>query len=125
MVSLGMARKKGERRMSRAKRNKPNRSFVMLSRRMLLKDPEWRSLGVSAKLAYIYLKAKFNGTNNGGIQLHYSELKGVKGLSSPSAISRAFNELEEKEWIKRTKYGGLYRYFNEFELTGKHDDHIS
>jgi hypothetical protein len=111
-------------RMKKGKANK-NRSFVMLGRSMLLKGPEWKSLSISAKLTYVYLKAKYNGINNGGIRLHYSELKGVKGLSSPAAISRAFKELEKKEWIRRTKHGGLYRYFNEFELTGKHDDHIS
>jgi hypothetical protein len=113
--------------MSRAKRKIAfkNKSFVMLGRKMLLKDPEWKSLSISAKLAYVYLKAKFNGTNNGGIRLYYSDLKGVRGLSSPSAISRAFKELEKKEWITITKHGGLYRFFNEFKLTGRHDDHLS
>jgi DNA-binding MarR family transcriptional regulator len=111
--------------MGRRKSPKRNRSFVMLGRRMLLKDPDWKSLSAAAKLVYIYLKAKFNGANNGVIRLHYSELKGVRGLSSPSTISRSFKELENKGWIKRKKYGGLHRYFNEYELTGKHDDHLS
>ena len=34
---------------------------------MLLRSPEWKSLSAAAKLAYIYLKSKFNGSNNGGI----------------------------------------------------------
>jgi len=63
--------------------------------------------------------------NNGQIRLYYSELKGVKGLSSPSTISKALKELEAKEWIKRTMMGGFHRHFNEFELTGKYDDHVS
>ena len=108
--------------MSRRRRNRTNKSFVMIGRRMLLKTNEWKSLTPSAKLLYIYLKAKYNGSNNGEIQLHYSELKGVKGLSSDSTASKAFRELEKKEWIKRTQFGGVYRYFNKFELTGKHDD---
>ena len=113
--------------MSRSKR-KPaykNRSFVMLGRSMLLRDPEWQGLGISAKVAYVYLKAKFNGSNNGRIRLYYSELQQVRGLSSSSTISRAFKELEKKGWIKRTRLGGLHRYFNEYELTGKQDDHVS
>jgi hypothetical protein len=115
----------GRNEMAKRRSKKSNKSFVMLGRSMLLRQPEWKGLSIAAKLAYVYLKAKFNGTNNGSIRLHYSELKGVKGISSPSTISRAFKELEKKEWIKRTKHGGLHRYFNEYELTGKHDDHLS
>ncbi len=103
-------------------RRKRNKSFVMLARRMLLRSEEWKRLSSGAKLFYVYLKAKYNGINNGNIKLHYSELKGIKGLSSPSTISRAIKELEKKEWIKRTELGGLYRYINEYELTGSHDD---
>ena len=69
-------------------RKKPwvNRSFVMLGRGML-RSPEWKELSPAAKLAYVYLKSKYNGSNNGGVQLHYSELKGIRGLSSSSTIS--------------------------------------
>jgi DNA-binding MarR family transcriptional regulator len=110
---------------SRNRWKRSNKSFVMIGRGMLLRSQQWKELSPAAKLAYIYIKSKFNGINNGGIRLYYSELKGVKGLSSPSTISRALKELEKKEWIKRTKLGGLYRHFNEFKLTGKYDDHIS
>lgn len=99
-------------------------SFVMIGRGMLLRVNEWKELSAAAKIIYIYLKAKFNGHNNGQIRLYYSELRGVKGISSPSTISRAFQELEEKEWIRRTNLGGLYRRINEYGLTGRYDDHI-
>jgi len=110
--------------MTKRRKLHTHRSFVMLGRGMLLKSPEWKSLSPAAKLAYIYLKAKYNGSNNGGIRLYYSELKGVKGVSSSTTISNALRELEKKEWIRRTMLGGLYRHFNEFELTGKYDDHL-
>ena len=110
--------------MSRRRRNRTNKSFVMIGRRMLLKTNEWKSLTPSAKLLYIYLKSRYNGSNNGEIQLHYSELKGIKGLSSNNTVAKAFQELEKKGWIKKTRIGGLYRYVNEFELTGTYDDHI-
>jgi len=95
----------------------------MLPRKML-RSKEWKELKPASKLFYIYVKGKYNGSNNGKIQLHYSELRGVKGLSSDPTISNSIKELEEKEWLRRTKHGGLYRYFNEFELTGKHDDSV-
>jgi predicted transcriptional regulator len=97
----------------------------MLGRGMLLKSLEWKGLSAAAKLAYLYIKAKYNGANNGGISLHYSELRGIKGLCSHATISKALKELEQKEWISRTKEGGLYGYSNHYKLTGKYDDHLS
>jgi len=94
----------------------------MLPRKMIRRD-QWKELSPAAKLFYIQLKGKYNGYNNGTINLYYSELRGNKGISSPSTISKASRELEEKGWIKRTKLGGMYRYSNEYELTGKYDDY--
>lgn len=108
---------------SKRKRDKRYNSFVPLSRKML-RCKEWKELSPRAKLLYIYIKSKYNGFNNGKIRLYYSELKGIRGLSSPATISKANKELESKGWVKRTRYGGLYRYFNEYRLTGKYDDLI-
>jgi len=91
---------------------------------MLWKCDEWKELSPAAKLLYIHVKGKWNGYNNGQIRVYYSELKGFRGISADSTISKASKELQEKGWIKRTKLGGLHRYFNEYELTGKYDDHI-
>jgi len=109
--------------MSRRSRKgtKYRHSFVMLPRRML-NDSQWKNLSPAAKLLYIHLKAKYNGINNGSIRLYYSELQGIKGISSPSTISKAIKELEEKRWIRRAKIGGLFRYNNEYQLTGKYDE---
>ena len=111
--------------MSRARRrkNKGYKSFVMLPRKML-RSKEWKELSSAAKLFYIHLKGKYNGCNNGEIRLYYSELKGVRGLSSPSTIGTANKELEVKDWIKRKEIGGLYWHFNEYELTGEYDDYL-
>jgi len=91
---------------------------------MLYHCQEWKELGVAAKLLYLYIKGKYNGANNGLIRLYYSELKNVKGLASPTTISQAIKELETKGWIERTKAGGLHRYFNNYRLTGKYDEHL-
>lgn len=102
-----------------------NRSFVMISRAMLLRNEEWKGLSSAAKIIYLYLKAKYNGSNNGNIRLYYSELNGIKGISSDATIARAFRELETNNWVRRTRIGGMYRYFNEYRLTGEFDDHVN
>jgi hypothetical protein len=112
--------------MSPARRqNKHSRSsppFVRLGRDMIFNCAEWRKLKPASKLLYICIKAKYNGSNNGKIGLTYSELKGYKGLSSPSTISKAQDELIKNNWIKITHHGGLFRYFNLYELTWMHDE---
>jgi hypothetical protein len=108
---------------SRRRKNKSHKSFVMLPRQML-RSEEWKDLSPAAKILYVHLKGKYNGNNNGAIRLYYSELKGVKGVSSPNTASKAFQELEKKEWITRTEIGGLYRHVNEYKLTGKHDVYL-
>lgn len=106
---------------SKRQKNKKFNHFVAISRKTL-NSKEWKELIPSAKLLYIHLKSKYNGSNNGSIRLYYSELKGIKGISSSSTVSKAREELEDKGWIKREKLGGLYRYNNEYRLTGKYDD---
>ena len=99
----------------------PNRwQFIMLPKQMIF-SPEWQELSSAAKIIYVQMKGKFNGSNNGKIRIYYSELEKIKGLKSPNAISKGLRELETKEWVKRSKLGGLHRYVNEYELTGKYD----
>ena len=86
-----------------------------------LRSNDWKELNPAAKLFYIHLKAKHNGSN-GEVRLHYSELRGVKGLSSPSTIAKAIRELKDKGWIGVTEIGGLHRHYNKYKLTGRFDD---
>jgi hypothetical protein len=124
-VSLGFRPEIFGRRsvMGYAKRKGKHRSFVMLSREML-DHPEWRKLGSAAKLAYIYLKDGYVGSNNGDIRLPYSSLRGIIGLSSHGTISGGLRELETNGWIRRTNLGGLFGRLNAYELTGKYDAYI-
>ena len=73
--------------ISKRRREKIPKSFVMLPR-MTLNREHWRELSPSVKILYVHLKAKYNGQNNGQIRLHYSELVGIKGLSSPSTNNK-------------------------------------
>jgi len=97
--------------------------YTKMPRRMIF-SAEWADLRPSAKIIYIQMKGKYNVRNNGKIKLYYSELKNIRGLKCTKSISSGFQELEKKEWIKRTKLGGAYGRSNEYELTGKFDPSI-
>lgn len=96
----------------------------MIPNVMLFQSKEWRDLSAAAKIIYLYLKAKFSPDKNGEIRLYHSEIKNIRGLKNPNTRCKAFKELERGEWIERTKKGGLYRFFNEYKLTGKYDPSI-
>jgi len=100
-------------------------NFLMLGRDMVLHCDEWKQLSPSAKVLYLYVKAKHNGTNNGLICLHYSEMATVRGFGSPSTVAKAFNELVKKGWITKTSKKWLHRTTNRYGLTGKYDDYIT
>lgn len=96
-------------------------SHVGIERTTINNDEHWRDLSAAAKILYLHIKGRYNGRNNGEIQLTYKKMKGVKGCSSSESYSRASAELEKKGWIKRSSWGGLFRYKTKYELTFKYD----
>jgi hypothetical protein len=100
-----------------------NTSYVGIERRTIFRCESWRSLSLRAKLFYIHLKAHYDGTNNGSIELHFSELSAHPGFNSKRAFYGAAKELISAGWVTRTnsKQSGLYRNPNTYELTGKYD----
>jgi len=92
--------------------------FVRI-RRDMLKDPEWRKLSNSAKVLWIYLRAKFNYKTKDEITLAYLEMKDIM---SSRTVSRALNELIQDNWIKKTKQGGLYGGLCTYKFNGKYKD---
>jgi len=91
--------------------------FVMIYKETL-RSKEWKELSSSAKVIYIYIKSKYNGSNNGELSFKYLE---YKNEFSSGTISNALKQLVKKEWLNKTKHGGMYRYYCLYELTGKHD----
>ncbi|NQT81034.1 MAG: hypothetical protein HQ555_11670 [Candidatus Aminicenantes bacterium] len=89
--------------------------------RRTLKEEHWRGLSAAAKIFYIHLKGRYNGSNNGEIKFPYSAMKDVRDCSAHRTISKAIKELEAKGWIIRKKLGGLYRYNNLYKITFKYD----
>jgi len=104
--------------MYTSKKRKNGLSFVMI-RRDLLKDPDWRILSNSAKILYVYLRAKFNYKTYSEVSLAYSEMKGVM---SSKTMSRAFKELETGGWIKKVKKGGLFGGVSTYNFLGQYKD---
>ena len=105
----------------RRKDGRDSPPFIRCEKDMLLNCKEWKELTSAAKLLYVYIKLKYNGSNNGKIRLPYSELRGIKGISSSKTISNAQSELIKKGWISVTQHGGMYRYFNLYKLTWRFD----
>ena len=102
--------------MSRRKQRASN--FVMV-RHDLLRDLNWRKLSSSAKVIYVYLRAKFNYKTFQEVSLAYSE---VKDMMSSKTISRAFKELQQAGFIEKTKHGGLYGGVCAYKFVGQFRD---
>jgi len=103
------------------KRKYRGSSHVGMSRKTINGCPEYDALSGAAKILYLKIKGRFNGSNNGQVELPYSAMKGVKGCSARTTIARAANELEEKKWIMRIQRGGLYQRKTLYALTFKYD----
>jgi len=101
--------------MARKKRN--GQPFVMIEK-SVLRSPDWKQLTHAQMLAYVYLKANYNGSNNGEIPFTYASMEGVM---SSRTLASALKGLVEKGWVEKTQYGGMYRYYCLYKLTGKFD----
>ena len=92
--------------------------FVMV-RRDMLKDPKWKKLSSSAKVVWIYLRAKFNHKTLGEVTLTYSEMQEI---TSSKTFKRALQELMDEKWIRKTKQGGLYGGVCKYKFAGPYKD---
>jgi len=111
--------------LSRKRKRKKGATHVGMDRRTINGCQEWKDLSGAAKILYWHIKGRFNGSNNGRIELPYSAMKGVKGCSARTTIARAANELEKKEWIFRSQRGGLYKRKNLYGFTFKYDNYAN
>jgi hypothetical protein len=70
------------------------------------KTEAWRSLGPYARLLYIEMRGKFNGSNNGDIPLSYREAQELLGCSN-KPIPGAFLELQDRGFIVAVQKGNF------------------
>ena len=103
--------------MSNRRKRRSGPPFVMLEWKTLDSE-EWQKLSKAEKLIYIRIKRNYNGLNNGKIPMKYSDAK--KELKSDATISKALKGLEKRGWIERTKYGGMYRFYNLYKIGRAH-----
>lgn len=82
----------------------------------LLDSPEFRSLSGSALRLLIAIGRQYNGYNNGDLCASMSKMRDW-GFVSNETLSRAKNELIEKELIMQTRQGGLQMGPNLYGLT--------
>jgi len=108
----------------RRRRRKGSLAHVGIQRSSLF-SPEWKHLSGAAKIFYVHLKSRYNGSNNGEIKLSYRDMNGVKGCSNDRTIAAAIRELEKKGWITITSYGGLSRILNVYKLTFEYEGYAS
>ena len=80
--------------------------FVPISYPMAKSDA-WRSLSGASVKIFVELHCRYSGGNNGDLSLSYAEAADLLSLGK-STVARAFNELEEKGFIKKTSQGRWY-----------------
>jgi hypothetical protein len=67
----------------------------------------WRSLSGAAVKVFIELRCHFNGHNNGVLFLSYGDASKHLHLSR-STVKRAFDELQEKGFVRKTRQGARH-----------------
>ena len=88
-------------------RSKKADRYVALSYWML-NTLAWRSLDPVARAAYVELKMRFNGSNNGKLAWSVRDAA-ANLLVSPATIMRALQRLEERGFIAKEKAGAFSR----------------
>jgi predicted transcriptional regulator len=89
---------------------------------VMARSPAWRSLKGNSVKVYIELHSRFNGGNNGDLSLSYREAQTLLSIGR-STIARAFEELEEKGFIKKTSPGHWYgRKAATYQVTDRPND---
>jgi len=73
----------------------------------MARSPAWRSLSGASVKVFLELRCHFNGKNNGALFLSYGDASKRLGLSR-STVKRAFDELQEKGFIRKTRQGARH-----------------
>lgn len=89
---------------AQAKGRRANRPFKMLYDDML-KSKAFRYLTGNELKVLMYLISKYNGSNNGNLEILFSDVKSEIALTKPT-LSTAIKGLIEKGFIVRSREGG-------------------
>lgn len=91
--------------MTKAFKRKGKSKFVMIEA-YVKRSAAWNALTPNARSAYIEVKWRYDGTNNGRIVLGERELAGELGIGRDTA-RRALAELIETGFIQKAKLSGF------------------
>ena len=80
--------------------------FFMLTYSMS-RSPAWHSLSGAAVKVFIELRCHYTGSNNGELFLSYGDAAKRLHLSK-TTVKRAFDELQEKGFIRKTRQGARH-----------------
>ena len=113
-----MGNRRRKRKVNATGRNEGEGQYAPLSYTML-QSPAWRSLNGSAVKVFLELRATYNGRNNGELSLSFQRAADLLGMSK-SSVARAFKQLEERGFVRKTKEGQWYgRLAAEYIVTDK------
>ena len=111
-----MPRKKAHRGIDAKGRSKGDGQYLPVPYTMAHCEA-FRSLSGSALKVWVELRSRYNGTNNGRVSLSYQNAADVLHMSK-SSVTRAFQELKEKGFVKLRRQGQWYgRLAAEYVLT--------
>ena len=89
--------------MGNQKKVKNRESFAGVPR-VVMRHPDYKNLGYSAKVLLFEMAFLYNGKNNGDISLPFSRLKD-RGFKSQGTLSNSIKELINSNLITRTREG--------------------
>lgn len=101
-----MARKPKGRKVDATGRSKGEEQYVPIPYSMARSDA-FRTLSGPALKVWVEIRSRYNGYNNGQLSLSYQEAADLLHLSK-STVRRAFEELEDRGFIKRRVPGHWY-----------------
>lgn len=81
----------------------------------------WQKLTSTEKVIYLYIKARYDTTNNGRIVFTQEQAKIWAGIKSATTMSRAIDGLKTKGWIRYRRGDTGLKTPNLYTLTFRHD----
>lgn len=113
---MSAARRRRGRGQDKTGRSKGEGQYMNLPYRMV-QSAAWRSLSGAAVKVWLELRTRFHGSNNGDLHVSYGEAAELLGMSR-SSVGRAFEELQVKGFVVKTRQGHFYRsHANEWRVT--------
>lgn len=91
-----------------AKKGKERQDRYFQLHHYMLKTNAWGALSPAARVVYVQIGYRYNGSNNGRITFSVREAATECNLAKNTA-HRAFNELIDLGFIEETRHGSLSR----------------